>query len=176
MARTTFKVTGIDEYLTMLKELYGGSENFIEEAVTAGADVVADAVRSEINAIPKDNRAWVDKGKQRKGLTSLQIKGLSDSFGVSPMRNDNGFFNRKIGFDGYNGLRSERWPRGQPNSYVARSIEKGTSWLQKYPFMEKCAKAKKQVCLDRMRWAFDSKIYDLTPQGGGHYRHWKISN
>ncbi len=162
MARTTFKVTGLDEYLRTLKELYGRSEDTINEAVTAGADVVADAIRDEIGRIPVDNRKWVDKGKQRTGLTSLQIKGLSESFGISPMRNDSDFFNRKIGFDGYNGLRSKRWPKGQPNSYVARSIEKGTSWLKKYSFMAKIAKSKKQPCIAAMIKTFDQKIYDIS--------------
>lgn len=162
MARTTFKVTGLDEYLRTLKELYGRSEDTINEAVTAGADVVADAIRDEIGRIPVDNRKWVDKGKQRTGLTSLQIKGLSESFGISPMRNDSDFFNRKIGFDGYNGLRSKRWPKGQPNSYVARTIEKGTSWMRKYSFMERVAKSQKQPCIAAMIKTFDQKIYDIS--------------
>lgn len=162
MAKTTFKVTGLDEYLKTLHVLYGGSEKTIGEAVTAGADIVADAIREEIGKIPVDNRKWVEAGKQRAGLYSLQIKGLQDSFGVSPMRNDNDFFNRKIGFDGYNGMKSKRWPKGQPNSYVARTIEKGTSWMRKYSFMEKVAKSKKQPCIAAMIKTFDQKIYDIT--------------
>lgn len=40
-------------------------------------------------------------------------------------------YNVKIGFDGYNNIRSKRWPQGQPNQMVARAIESGTSWMSK---------------------------------------------
>ena len=147
------KFTGIDEYVEALQNLYGDVDKNIEAAVNAGADVVADTVRVEINSIPEDNRNFVPRGQMRTGLKRIQINGLKSSFGITPLRNDSGFINRKVGFDGYNKI-------GQPNSYIARTIEKGTSWLRKYSFMSKAQRASKALCEVKLRETLEASIYD----------------
>ena len=48
--------------------------------------------------------------------------------------------NTKIGFDGYNDVKTKKYPNGQPNMMIARSINAGTSFRRPYPFVQRCGK------------------------------------
>ena len=74
------------------------------------------------------------------------------------MRNDNGFYNVKIGFDGYNSVKTKTWPQGQPNMMVARAVESGTSWMQKQPFMRKAEQSSRSQCEKVMSETVDKEI------------------
>ena len=68
----------------------------------------------------------------------------------------------KIGFDGYNQLTTKRWPQGQPNSMVARSVESGTSWMKKQPFMRNAEQSAKGPCEAVMEKTVDEHIKKLA--------------
>lgn len=124
MAR--FKVTGQSaQYLIKLEKLYGETEEMIKKAIQAGAGVVADEIRKNMEGLPTKND-WQERQKQ----------GLKDSFGISPIKKDHGEYNAKIGFEGYNDCKTNQYPNGQPNAMIARSWEKGTSYQQRHPFVE----------------------------------------
>ena len=75
------------------------------------------------------------------------------------MQKDNdGMYNVKIGFDGYNNIRSKRWPQGQPNQMVARAIESGTSWMSKNRFVGKAVSRVKKQTLAAMQKRAESEI------------------
>lgn len=49
-----------------------------------------------------------------------------------------------MGFDGYNSVKSARWPQGQPNQMVARAVESGTSFMEANPEIKRArARARK---------------------------------
>ena len=95
------------------------------------------------------------------GPNSYQKEGLRQSIGIASLRNDGGFWNVKIGFDGYNGLKTKTWPQGQPNAMVARSVESGTSWMQKQPFMRKAEQSSRSACEKAMSEAVDKEIQKI---------------
>lgn len=136
-----------DEYLAKVNKLSLMTRDQVcGRAIYAGAAVAADAVRTEIKALPTDNR-FVKGGAKLIGPGEQQKQGLLDSLGVAPMSDDGkGFLNVKIGFDGYNRIKTKRWPKGQPNQMVARAIERGTSFMVQNPFMKRAvSKVKKRV-------------------------------
>ena len=47
-----------------------GSKEIIEEALKAGADILADGFRSEIETIPTDDRP-LPEGQMRQGIRTL---------------------------------------------------------------------------------------------------------
>lgn len=147
MAR--FKVgSGIKEYTKKLTELYDLSREEIGSAVFEGAKIIADAVRTEIDRLPVAQ--IYAKGDQKlRSITTVQRKGLQDGLGIAKMRNDNGYYNVKIGFAGYNGQKTSQWPNGQPNSVIARSVVAGTSFRAPNNFirraMEKADEAEKKM-------------------------------
>lgn len=157
MAKIQIK-TG-DEYLVKLSTLsWNVKDRVIGSANYAGAAVVADSVRNEIEALPTDNRFLKSAGKLI-GPSAIQKKGLLASLGVAPMSDDGkGFLNVKIGFDGYNLVRTKRWPKGQPNRMIARSIERGTSFMEANPFMKKAVSKSRKQAISAMKKAADQEI------------------
>lgn len=119
---------GIDEYLAKLGNLESKSEEMCKRAVFDGAAIVANAVKSNIAGLPV--------GDPRQGkVTGPQKQGLLDGFGIASFKNDGGFINVKLGFDGYNSTRNKYFPNGQPNAMIARSLESGSSTYGKHPFI-----------------------------------------
>lgn len=129
MAR--FEFSGIDNYIKQLNKLQQSTKDgVVGKTVYAGAAVVADSVRRAIQALPVgDGRAQGDGLVDT--VTLPQKAGLLDGFGISRMKDDDGFVNVKLGFDGYNSTRTEKYPRGQPNALIARSVNSGTTFRKK---------------------------------------------
>ena len=144
----------MDEYLSMLGNLEISAPDTVEKAVYAGTNIVADAIKSNIKNLPVE-----DKYQEKvTGLKTIQKKGLLDSFGVAKVRNDNGYINAKTGFDGYNGLVSKKYPKGQPNAMIARTFEAGNSFTKKIPFVASAVRASKDKAEMAMQATIDKEI------------------
>lgn len=154
MAKLQFK--GLDEYVAQLQKLSDLSRECIGRAIYEGADVVADAVKANIEAIPIDER--IVKEGTLNGIGRAQKKGLINGFGIAPLRNDNGYLNVKLGFAGYNNVRTKTFPNGQPNSMIARSVNSGTSFRDRIPFVDNAVRAQKSACEQKMKDTFDKEL------------------
>lgn len=156
MAR--FEFSGIDNYISQLNKLQQSTKNgVVGKTVYAGAEVVADSVRRAIQALP------VGDGRARNGdlvdtVTLPQKAGLLDGFGISRMKDDDGFVNVKLGFAGYNATRTKRYPRGQPNALIARSVNSGTTFRKKTKFVDKAVNSAKKAAEAAMDAACSREI------------------
>lgn len=142
MAIITFK--NGEEYILKLSKLANATLHEVcEPAIKDAADLVCDAVREELKNLPTDER-FGTQGTPTIGPKKIQKKGLLNSLGISSFQTDkNGMLNVKIGWDGYNEVKTNQWPDGQPNQLVARAIESGTSWMNKNRFVARAvAKAR----------------------------------
>ena len=144
------KLKGFDDYETLIRHLEQSTEDIVASSIYEGAKVVADAVKIQINGIRSDGPSEYEK---RRRL--IQIRGLKESMGISSMRNDNGFINVKIGFDGYNEL-------GQPNVMIARVFESGTSFSSKQPFFKRAINQSRKTCETKMKLEIDKQIKAIT--------------
>lgn len=153
-----FKISpNLEKYDRKIYALGAQAQEYIESAVKKGADPVADAIRSAVNGLPTDDR-YVKHGEQRTGLRSIQKSGLQAGFGIAPVRNDSGFINVKCGFEGYNAMRTSKYPGGQPNAMIARSVEKGTSIMQAHPFMDEAVRQSRAEAEKIMKQEIDNSI------------------
>lgn len=156
MAR--FEFSGIDNYISQLNKLRQSTKDgVVGKTVYAGAEVVADSVRRAIQALP------VGDGRARDGglvdtVTLPQKAGLLDGFGISRMKDDNGFVNVKLGFAGYNATRTKRYPRGQPNALIARSVNSGTTFRKKTKFVDKAVNSARKSAETTMDAACSREI------------------
>ena len=132
MAKFQFK--GVDDYIAQLEDIYGDTDEIIGRAIYEGAAVVMNEVRRNIENLQTDERFGTTENPTM-GPKAVQKYWLLRSVGISDMRQDGTFWNVKIGFDGYNGIKTITWPNGQPNAMVARSVESGTSFMRKQPFI-----------------------------------------
>lgn len=154
----TFQFGGIDNYVKQLNRLQAATrDGVIGKTVYAGAEVVADSVRRAIQALP------VGDGRARDGglvdtVTLPQKAGLLDGFGISRMKDDDGFVNVKLGFDGYNSTKTEKYPNGQPNVLIARSVNSGTTFRKKTKFVDKAVDSAKKAAEAAMDAACSREI------------------
>ena len=114
--------TGLDNYIEKLGNLELQAHTQMGRAIYEGAKVVADAVKASISTIPTRTKG------SSVGVYDYQREGLREGMGISRLKDDNGYWNVKLGFDGYNSHATKKYPKGQPNAMIARSLEKGTSW------------------------------------------------
>ena len=139
MAR--FEFGGIDNYIKQLNELQAATKDgVIGKTVYAGADVVANSVRSAIQSLPEGKEGDAGLG----AVTPAQKRGLLEGLGISRMRDDDGFVNVKLGFDGYNSVKTKKYPNGQPNALIARAVNSGNSFRKKTKFVDKAVRASKK--------------------------------
>ena len=160
MAKITFP--GLSDYELMISKLSKDVDDIAGKAIYAGAGIVADAIKENIKALPIVRGYGTEKDPLPGGVTAPQKAGLIDGMGISPMQNDAGYLNVKIGFDGYNATKTEKYPQGQPNQLVARGVESGTSWKQKKPFIRPAINASKSRAEAEMARILDQEIEKIT--------------
>lgn len=159
MAKITFK--GLAEYELKLSQLGNATYDIAVKAIYAGAGVIADEIRSNIEGLTAVNDVEGLVAYQMKTpppLTKKAKQGLLDGLGISPLGDENGYLNVKIGFDGYNQLKTKKYPKGQPNVMIARVTESGTSTAIKQPFVRTAVNAKKPEAEETMKTIVDEEI------------------
>lgn len=152
-----FKFEGVDDLLAQYQRLEKDSVEMCGKAIYAGAGTVMKHIVAAVEGIATDEHHGTPE-QPCIGPTKYQKEGLIRSLGIAPMRVDGDFYNVKIGFDGYNGVKTKTWPSGQPNSMIARAVQSGTSWMQKQPFMRKAEQAARAPCEKAMSAAIDTEI------------------
>ena len=159
MATLTFK--GLQEYELRLSRIAKDTERICGRSTYAGAKIVADEMKKRIESLPVITGYGREEKPLPGGVTAVQKRGLLDGFGISGLQNDNGFHNVKLGFDGYNAMRTAKYPNGQPNQLVARGVESGTSWKQKKPFVRPAINASRKEAEKKMAEVIDEEIQKL---------------
>lgn len=132
-----YKGNGVDALVNALDMLGAKTTGTIKRAVYEGAHQVGIGMLAAIQSIPVMNDHYVPGDYPLNGITQEQKDGLLSSFGFAKMQDDGGFINTKCGFDGYNSVKTQKYPHGQPNALIANAVNSGTSRRQKYPFVAK---------------------------------------
>ena len=143
-----FTFEGLDIYAEDLAKLGRDLPKLMNSSLYDGAAVLADEVKKEIDNL--------------RELEPIQRQGLHDGMGVAKFWNENSQTVTKIGFDGYNKKITKRWPKGQPNAMIARSVIRGTSWMRPNRFTNRAAKNVRRKCIEVMATRFDSECAKYT--------------
>ena len=161
MAKISFK--GLGAYELRLSRLADKKEveRIAGQAIYEGASIMADEIKSGIEGLPVVTGYGTESNPLPGGVTAVQKAGLIDGLGIAPMQDDAGFLNVKIGFDGYNRTKTEKYPQGQPNQLVARGVESGTSWKQPHPFVKPAISRSRKQVEKRMAEIIDEEIDKL---------------
>ena len=158
---------GFEKYLKDLETLKKMSPHICGRAVYEGAKIVADAVAQNAASLKVTNAQWggtyngVEQGQQQ-GITAVQKAGLQSSnsgggLGLSKMQNDGGFYHVKLGYHGYNAQVTKKYPHGQPNVMIARSLESGTSFRKKDPFIARGVRRSRAQAEQKMAQVVDDE-------------------
>lgn len=167
VARITSK--GIEKYMKQLQELNGDTDDVCKAGVFAGAKVMGDKIKAAIDTIPirtpppgkEQFHANKAAGEFLEGLTPEQAEDLKKGFGIAAFNHENYAWNTKIGFNGYNRIKTKAHPDGQPNAMIARSLESGTSIRIRTPFVEPTVKSGRKETEQAMEDAVSKKVSEI---------------
>lgn len=148
-----------DAYLAKLSALERMTRKEVcGSAIYGAADIVTDEIRSALDKIPTDE-GYGTQSEPTEGPKIGQVKALKATLGIASMQDDGtGFLNVKIGWDGYNHIKTKNWPGGEPNQMVARSIERGTSFMKANPFVKPTMAKVRKRAIAFMKEAADKAI------------------
>lgn len=129
------RTDGVDKYLKKLEKLNKNTDDVCKAGVFAGAKVMGNKIVAAIDKIPIHNpppgkeqfHANPNAEKLLEGLTPAQAEDLKKGFGIATFNHDGLAWNTKTGFNGYNRIKTKKYPNGQPNAMIVRSLESGTS-------------------------------------------------
>lgn len=105
------KISGFDDLYKALNESADGLTGCMKRTVYAGAEVVADEVRSSMNS----------------AIKGTGDGGLQNSLVVSKIKAVGGDVYTRVGFGGYDNHPSKKYPEGQPYPIIAAVLESGRS-------------------------------------------------
>lgn len=157
----TLKFDGLKQYEAKLQRLSADIDGICGRATYRGAKIVADEVKREIEALPIVHGYGTSENKLPGGVTETQKQGLIEGFGISGLRDDGGYHNVKLGFDGYNTVRTKSYPNGQPNQLVARGTESGTTWKEKHPFVRTAVNRSQKPATAEMERSIQQDIDEI---------------
>ena len=155
------KIYGFDEVIQKINNAEKNSSKIIGKSVYEGANIIADTVKQAIKELPVDEHHGTSDNPT-KGLKQVQKLGLEHGFGIAPLQDDKGFTNVKLGFDGYNLIKTKTHPNGQPNAMIARATESGTSFSNKIPFMRDSLNKSRNQAKKKMAETFENEINKIV--------------
>lgn len=135
-----FKFVGLDVYVKQLQHLDEHTTGILKMAVFDGAAIVADEVRSRLEA----NIKHPDKSTGE----------LLKSMYLAKMKDESGYVYSEIGFAGYDS-------RGVPNIIKVNAMESGTSKQKKKPFIRPAFNAAQGRCISAMSETVDNEIQKM---------------
>lgn len=147
----------IDTYIKDLEKLASESETMMRESIYKGAKLMLDKCISALEALPTSTYEE-KKGREFVDLTASQKAGLIEGIGIAKVRYDGTYYNMKIGVDGFNSTRTKKYPRGQPNAMILRSVEAGTYFRSRNPVISKAARACAKAAEEAMKKQLDEEI------------------
>lgn len=158
-----FTVKGIDEYTAALERLSDNAQEGIKESIYEGAGIVADSVKAALYGIPIDEGTnglpkYGTPENKLKGISRKQRADLIESMGLSPIKENGLSTDTKIGWDGYGSVKTRKHPQGLPNILLMRSLESGTSFMQKTPVVRKAVTKARKTAEQAMIKKMNEKI------------------
>lgn len=137
----TIKTDGLDQLAKMLAELGNKAQEVASGALFDGAGIVADAMNNGIRSIRTESFKYAKDGQTR--LPSPQEKAALDrKVGIAKFRKSGSEVDTLIGISygsGYTQISGKQ----KPVAVIARSINSGTSFMQKQPVFRR-AKSQSQ--------------------------------
>ena len=131
----TFRVDGMDELAGKLDRLGEQASRIASEALYEGAGVVADKVSSAVQGIATEPFRYAKGGRKRKPSPEEKAIVAGAKHGVAKFRKNGVSVQTSVGYSnsGYASLNGKT----KPVPLIAASIESGTSFMEKQPFMRK---------------------------------------
>lgn len=150
-------VEGLDEVGITFGDLTEDVTNALKAAIYDGAHELFVEIEHQIQILPES-----DNKSKHRDITSKQKQGLLSGLYGSKIIVEDGNVYAFISFEGYNDVRTEQYPHGQPNIMIARSVESGGSFMNKRIFMTKARNAARPRAEAATKRTFENEISKLN--------------
>ncbi len=131
----SFQVTGMEELLRQMDQLPQKAAGVAAEALYEGAGVVADSVSRAVHGIATEPFKYANGGRKRKASPEEKAILINAKKGVAKFRKTGVSVQTSVGMQ--NSGYAELNGKTKPIPLIANSINSGTSFMQKQPFMRK---------------------------------------
>lgn len=163
------KIEGMEQFLELLIATEKQTDRIVGRSIHPGAKIVADTCKNYMEMF-----IITENGRHQHGQhypTEKQLNGLIKSMGIAKIkRKYGGIFDVKLGFDGYNDVKTKKYPKGQPNAMIARSINSGSTYMKRQPFMDMTIRVSKDKAEAKIVEQFDTELEKFwSRQGGGKF-------
>jgi len=145
----TLKVEGMDEITAMLKKAENGAQGIAARALYVGAGIVADEISKGARGV-NTSRFRYANGWQRDPSPEEKAAVVSAGVGISRFTKTGNEVDTSVGYSqsGYAEINGKR----KAVAVIANSINSGTSFMKKQPFIRKAAsqtKAKASSAIEK---------------------------
>ena len=120
-------------------------------AIYDGAAPLISEIRSRIREIPTEKFRFLKEGDKMRSLSPQEKEQLAESFRISPIKDWDDSWSIKMGVEGYNSFKTNKYPNGVPNPLLLASIEKGSSVRSKHQVVRTTITARKGEVIARMK-------------------------
>lgn len=151
---------GADELLRKMDKLPEKAAKIAAEALYEGAGVMADAVGRAVQGIATEKFRYATGGRTRLPSPEEKAVVANAKHGVAKFRNDGTKIQTSIGYQraGY----AKMVGRTKPVPLIANSIEHGTSFMKKQPFMRKAISQNQGAAIAAVESGILSREDELT--------------
>lgn len=151
---------GADELLRKMDKLPEKAAKIAAEALYEGAGVMADAVSRAVQGIATEKFRYATGGRTRLPSPEEKAVVANAKHGVAKFRNDGTKIQTSIGYQraGY----AKMAGRTKPVPLIANSIEHGTSFMKKQPFMRKAISQNQGAAIAAVESGILSREDELT--------------
>jgi len=141
----TLKVEGMDGIVETLAKAGEAAQGIAARALYRGAGIVADEISKGAREVTTSRFKYA-KGWQRQPSPEEKAAIVSAGVGIAKFRKTGNEVNTSVGYgrSGYADVNGKQ----KPVALIANSINSGTSFMKKQPFIRKAASQSKQKASD----------------------------
>lgn len=154
------KVDGLTEISNKLEALAESAPAVAAKALYEGAGVMANEIRNKAEAIQTEPFWYAQNGSTRLPSPEEKEILLNAAAGIAKFRKDGTEVDTSVGFQnsGYAQLKGKT----VPVPVIANSINSGTSFMQKQPFIRKASSSGGKKALAIMEAVIEKNLEEMT--------------
>lgn len=149
-------VDGWANFEYKMNALNEGTRALLKMGLYESNKIIYAEVENRLNALPLST-----KDNPQKELTAIQKKGLLEGLYGSKFQEKDGQVYFYISVDGYNDKVTEKYPDGQPNIMLLRSLEHGASSMHKHSVMRVALNHSKERAIKKMQEVISEEVARL---------------
>jgi len=153
------KTEGIEETIKMLEKIEANTDEILTAAIEAGAKIVVKEMSSQISSLKTSSE---DEDDEKRYPTQRELKSIQSGLGAAPVQDNGTKMDTNIGFAGYDGKQTKRYPRGHSNKMLAAKFDKGSSFIKAQPFFNKAKRNAEAKATAAMQKVLTDEINRLT--------------